>query len=49
MLLVFFAALSSCFGWVTKTEALLCLIFCVLAYVLRVLAEILEIFKNKKS
>jgi hypothetical protein len=49
MLLIFFAALSSHFGWATTTDALLCITVYLLAYILRVLAEILEIFKNKKS
>jgi hypothetical protein len=37
------------FGWVTKTEALLGLIFVILVYVLRVLCEILESIKNFRN
>jgi hypothetical protein len=35
------------FGWVMKTEALLCLIYIALMYILRVLCEILENIKNR--
>jgi hypothetical protein len=37
------------FGWVTKTEALLGLIYVTLAYILRVLCEILENTKNYRE
>jgi hypothetical protein len=36
-------------GWVTKTEALLGLIYVTLAYILRVLCEILENIKNYRK
>jgi hypothetical protein len=49
LILIILSVLSTVFGWATTTDALLCITVYLLAYILRVLAGILEIFKNKKS
>jgi hypothetical protein len=46
IVLMLFLACAIIFGWATRTEALLCMIFIVLAHVLRVLCEIRENIKN---
>jgi ABC-type phosphate/phosphonate transport system permease subunit len=49
IVLVIFILFAFVFGWITRTDALLCLIFITCSYMLRILCEILENIKSKQN